>query len=215
MKFTRLIILATLGATALAACGSDAMTSSPSGGAASATVLPAESIPVDTMAPATATGTLFNEADVEFARGMIPHHGQAIVMADRALDPATGARTEVIDLAKRIKAAQDPEITTMTRWMATWHEPMTMDTSASHSLGGIGAMGGAMSPADLTALEAAKGLEFDALWLAMMIEHHRGAIAMAETVKASGKNPEVLILASSLADAQQAEIDEMQNLLAS
>ena len=56
----------------------------------------------------------FNAADVMFAQGMIPHHQQAIEMADMALDPSVGAGPEVVDLAARIKAGQDPEIDQMT-----------------------------------------------------------------------------------------------------
>jgi uncharacterized protein (DUF305 family) len=56
----------------------------------------------------------FNAADVMFAQGMIPHHQQAIEMADMALDPSVGAGPEVLDLATRIKAGQDPEIDQMT-----------------------------------------------------------------------------------------------------
>jgi hypothetical protein len=78
-----------------------------------------------------ALGTAFNDADVTFAQGMIPHHQQAIEMADIALDPATGASAQVRDLATRIKAGQDPEIQLMTGWLAAWGQP-AQETSSKN-----------------------------------------------------------------------------------
>ena len=68
-------------------------------------------------ATAASVTTGFDDADVLFAQSMIPHHEQAIEMADLALDPASGASTAVRELATRIKAAQDPEIATLRAWL--------------------------------------------------------------------------------------------------
>lgn len=146
----------------------------------------------------------FNDADVEFAQGMIPHHEQAVEMADLADGRAESA--EVIDLAERIKAAQDPEIEQMRGWLEDWGQemPEAMDHEG---------MGGMMSEDDMTALESASGAEFDEMFLTMMIEHHEGAIEMAQTELDDGQNAEAKELAQTIIDAQQAEIEEMQGIL--
>ena len=152
----------------------------------------------------------FNDADVAFAQGMIPHHEQAIEMADIALDPTIGASEQVRDLATRIKGAQDPEIMMMSGWLTGWG--MSMDMGTSHDMS---SMDGMMSVAEMDELAALTGADFDAMWLDMMIRHHQGAIAMAETVKADGSNADVLALADQIIAAQQSEITEMQELLGS
>lgn len=146
----------------------------------------------------------FNDADVEFVQGMIPHHEQAVVMADLADDRAESP--EVTDLAERIKDAQDPEIDQMTGWLEEWGQEVPEGTDH-------GGMDGMMSDDDMASLEDASGAEFDEMFLTMMIEHHEGAIAMAETELEDGQNADAKELAQTIVDAQQAEIDEMQGIL--
>ncbi len=184
---------AVVGVLTLAACGSESKSSTTTG------------------ATASSNNGLFNDADVAFAQGMIPHHEQAIEMADIALDPTVGASAEVRDLATRIKGAQDPEIMMMTEWLTAWGQPITMDMSGGHDMA---SMEGMMSVEEMDALGAMTGAEFDKAWLEMMSRHHEGAIVMALTVKADGSNPDVLALADQVIAAQQGEIDEMQGLLA-
>jgi uncharacterized protein (DUF305 family) len=193
-------IAATLALT-LAACGSDDDSSSTDTTAAAATDA------------AGGQGTVaLNDADVEFAQGMIAHHEQAIEMAEIALDPNRSAGPEVIDLATRIQAAQEPEIEQMTAWLTAAGEPLTMDMSEGHDMSD---MEGMMTAEQMDALAIATGTEFDQMWLEMMIAHHQGAISQSETVKANGSNPDVLALADQIITAQQAEIAEMQALLES
>jgi uncharacterized protein (DUF305 family) len=177
----------------LAACGSDS-TSSPAGSAA-----PAGS---------SETGAL-NDADVEFAQGMIGHHEQAIEMAEIALDPTIGASPEVIDLATRIKGAQDPEVQLMTGWLTAAGKPVTMDTE-DHDMS---TMDGMMTAEEMDSIAGMTGADFDQSWLTMMIEHHEGAISQSQTVKADGSDPATLALADTIITAQQAEITEMKALL--
>jgi len=146
----------------------------------------------------------FNDADVDFAQGMIPHHQQAVQMADHAEGRAESP--EVIDLAERIKAAQDPEIELMTGWLEQWGQEVAEGMGHSD-------MAGMMSDDDMTMLEEASGAEFDEMFLTMMIEHHEGAIEQAETELDDGQNAEAKELAQTIIDAQQAEIEEMQGLL--
>ena len=198
MKLRRLaapLIAIALTAT-LAACGSDDAATS-------------DSVAVTDASLATGEVTL-NEADIEFAQGMIAHHEQAIEMAEIALDPATGASVEVVDLATRIQAAQDPEVELMTGWLTAAGEPVAMDTSDGHDMS---SMEGMMSADQMDEMAAMTGADFDQMWLEMMIAHHEGAISQSETVKADGSNADVLLLADQIIAAQQAEITEMQALL--
>ncbi|MBU3718510.1 MAG: DUF305 domain-containing protein, partial [Actinobacteria bacterium] len=73
------------------------------------------------------------DADVMFSQMMIPHHEQAIELADIALDPTVGAGDEVKALATEIKAAQDPEVEMMTAMLEAWGEPTYMDEGMDHS----------------------------------------------------------------------------------
>jgi uncharacterized protein (DUF305 family) len=202
MKYRNLTILATITALGLAACGSDVDHSSMS---------TSETTAATATTGAPAAGAVFNDADVGFAQGMIPHHEQAIEMADIALDPTVSASDQVKDLATRIKGAQDPEILLLTGWLTAWGQPAQMDTSEGHDMSSLEGM---MSADDMDALGGAKGPAFDTMWQEMMIRHHEGAIAMAQAEKANGSNPEALALADQITAAQQAEIDEMNAALA-
>jgi uncharacterized protein (DUF305 family) len=138
---------------------------------------------------------------------MIPHHEQAVEMADLAL--ANGAGTDVTRLATQIKAAQGPEIATMEGWLTAWgaSDDMGMDHAA------MGHMPGMMSGDDLKALAAAKGSAFDDLWLRMMVAHHEGALTMAQDVLSTTQDPQVRTLAEAVVAGQTAEIATMKGLL--
>lgn len=150
-----------------------------------------------------------NDADVTFAQSMIPHHEQAIEMAQLADNRAESP--EVLDLAARIEAAQQPEIDQMQGWLEEWGED-SGGMSGEHSEDDM-EMDGGMSEADMTALEAATGTEFDRMFLEMMIEHHRGAISMAETEVSKGTHGDAIRLAQTIIEDQNAEIAEMEDLL--
>ena len=86
--------------------------------------------------------------------------------------------------------------------------------SAGHDPAGHGAtMPGMVDQATMDKLQSLTGADFDWLWLTSMIDHHRGAIAMAQDEIAHGKNPDVIYLARSIIAAQQAEIDQMKKML--
>ena len=164
---------------------------------------------------AAATDSSFNDADVAFAQGMIPHHAQAVDMASLALQPESGASAEIQALATAIQSAQDPEIETMTQWLQTWGQPMEMPgMDGMDGMHSMDAMDGMMTEEQMASLAGLSGPAFDAEWATMMIAHHQGAITQAETVKASGADPEVLALADQIISAQQAEIAQLQALLA-
>ena len=195
MKLRHLTTFAAIGALGLAACGDNN------------SAAPASTIATEASASVTPN---FNAADVQFAQSMIPHHQQAVEMADIALDPTVEAGAQVHDLATRIKGAQDPEIAMMSGWLTSWGQPMQMDTAMSQ---GMPMTDGMMTDAEMAGLHNVKGAEFDTMWMQMMIRHHTGAIAMAQTVKASGANADVTALADQVITAQQSEIDEMKAIL--
>ncbi|HET7196205.1 MAG TPA: DUF305 domain-containing protein [Nocardioides sp.] len=163
-----------------------------------------------------ASQTEHNEADVEFAKSMIPHHAQALAMVDmtrgRQLDPP------VQELADAIMAAQTPEIESMTDWLTSWGDEVP-ETSRDHmnaeghgEMGDMGDMPGMMSEQELSDLDAADDAEFQDMWLEMMIEHHQGAIEMAQTEQSDGQYQPALDLAEDIETAQVKEISVMEKL---
>ena len=157
-------------------------------------------------------GKAKNEADVEFATMMIPHHAQAVAMADIALKQAADPKVKA--LAQRIKAAQGPEVERMSGWLTGWGERVP-GTSGGHDMPGMGAQtGGMMSAQEMTNLGKATGSAFDRMCLQMMVRHHKGAVEVAKTELAQGTNPESKELAQSIMDSQSAEIAEINSILA-
>lgn len=150
------------------------------------------------------SSTPANANDQMFVMMMIPHHQQAIEMSDVILS-AEGISPDVVDLATRIKAAQQPEIETMQGWLDTWSLPDMMS--------GMDHGDGMMSDDDLDALRSANGVELERLFLTQMIEHHQGAIEMAQDEIDDGRDPDVVDLAHTIITAQTAEIAEMTAML--
>jgi uncharacterized protein (DUF305 family) len=149
-----------------------------------------------------------NAADVKFAQEMIPHHGQAIAMAELAATRA--ASPQVKTLAQRIEGAQDPEIKTMSEWLKAWGEEVP-PVDMGHSAPGHGS--GMMSADEMAKLDKASGAAFDTMFVEMMIRHHQGAIEMAKIEQKDGKNAKAKELATRIETAQTAEISEMQTLV--
>jgi uncharacterized protein (DUF305 family) len=162
-------------------------------------------------------GDTFNDADVAFASGMIPHHAQAIQLVNmtmgRDLDP------EVQQLAEEIRAVRATEVEQMVDWLTAWDKkiPRTaIDHGNAHSEGGAEMhhdLPGMMSPDDMAALEGSDDSKFQDMWLEMMIEHHKGAIEMAETEQESGGFAPAVDLAKQMEAAQEQQIEAMQGLL--
>lgn len=161
-----------------------------------------------------------NQADVDFVTGMIPHHQEAIRMASLAESRSENA--QVKELATRIQQAQEPEIATMTGLLEDWGvEEGSGEATGMPGMGGTsgGQMAqspggsGMMDEADMAALEAARGAEFDRLFLESMIEHHQSAVEQANKELENGQSEEAKALAGQIVEAQEAEIQEMRNLL--
>ncbi|MGK9462137.1 DUF305 domain-containing protein [Streptomyces sp. G6] len=200
----------TAGGLLLAACGGNDMEGMDhgSGSSASATATPTAG---DNPAPGA-----FNDADVMFAQMMIPHHEQAVEMAKLADGRAADA--EIKTLAADIEKAQGPEIETMKSWLKAWGKPESAEESMpgmDHGSGGMddSQMSGMMADDDMKKLEAAKGAEFDRMFAEMMIEHHKGAIAMAEDEQKSGRNATAKKLAAEVVNTQSAEVEKFEKIL--
>ena len=209
MKNTpRIAALLIAAALALTGCGDDADGTGATGSAAASD------------SSSSGTSAAFNDADVSFAQGMIPHHRQAVEMAQLAADRAENA--EVKKLAAEIEAAQAPEIEQLTIWLEEWGE----EAPSEGEMGGMdhGSMGdgdsstgmsGMMTEEDMAMLEGASGAEFDQMFLEMMVKHHTSAIEMAEIEVAEGQHPDAKAMAEQIISTQQAEIERMQELLTS
>ena len=141
--------------------------------------------------------------EVEFAQMMIPHHEQAIVMSDLAL--AKNAGPEVSALAVSISATQGAEIEQM-RGIIARYGAQEMHSHGDHDMPGM------LTESQLDELGRASGPQFDQLFLTGMIEHHKGAIEMAEAVLDSD-DAEVRTLAEQIIREQEREIQEMEGLL--
>lgn len=156
----------------------------------------------------------FNDADVTFAQQMIPHHQQAVEMAQMAEDRAES--DELKQLASEIEAAQAPEIEQLTSWLEDWDAEVPSDSMVHGDMGrgdSGGDMSGMMTEEDMSMLEGANGMNFDRMFLTMMIEHHEGAVAMAETEVADGENPDAIAMAEQIISTQEAEIEQMKGML--
>ena len=75
------------------------------------------------------------------------------------------------------------------------------------------AMEGMVDAATMAKLGSLNGAEFDTLWLESMIGHHQGAIEMAKAEIANGENVDAIGMAKTIVDTQQAEIDQMKQML--
>jgi len=169
-------------------------------------------------------------ADVQFMNGMIQHHAQAVTMSTMA--PQNGASRSVQTLAARIINAQRDEITIMRRWLGERKQPVpelhdmagtlmvhmpgaTVDHGAGHDK--HAPMAGMLTEAELAELRAAKGTEFDRLFLAGMIRHHRGAVTMVDQLFATdgaALDGQVFKFASDVQVDQRTEVQRMESMLA-
>ncbi|MEU0543619.1 DUF305 domain-containing protein [Nocardia sp. NPDC005978] len=161
-----------------------------------------------TSAPA-ATRTDFDEDDVSFLQMMYPHHAQAVDMA--AMVPSRSQNPELIALAASVEQAQTPEMQQITALLTAFGKGAPSATAGGHA--GHGGMSGMMTEAQMTELQGLTGVEFDRMWMRMMIEHHEGAITMANAELTDGVNPDAKAMAKAIVTGQQTEIDQMRTML--
>lgn len=157
--------------------------------------------------PATA-GPGFTVADVRFMQNMIGHHAQAIQMA--ALAPTHGASEKVLQLARKIDISQKDEIGLMKAWLVVRRQMIPDD--AAHAM----MMPGMLTAEQFARLDAARGQEFDRLFLSFMIRHHEGALQMVEELfrsSGAGQDSDIFRFATDVDADQRDEIFAMQQLL--
>lgn len=144
-----------------------------------------------------------NPADRGFAADMIPHHEDAVQMAQLA--QRRGSSEFVKKLADDIVKTQQAEISTL-------RAADQRLKRAGVPEGSLGVpqhmMGMDDNPASLKTAKA-----FDRAFLRMMIPHHEGAVAMAKAEMAKGKDAQLMKLAASIVTAQQREITAMRKRL--
>ncbi len=196
---------------------------------AAALLAMATALPAQAQGAATAPqGTIMNgdrypfvAADVQFLQGMIAHHAQAIVMAGWA--PTHGASQPVRTFAARIALAQTSEIGTMGQWLRDHHQTVpvptlagSMGTAAMTGMAMDSLMPGMLSAAQMKQLDAARGREFDRLFLTYMIQHHTGALTMVTALFGSngaGQDDYIFKYANDVQADQTTEINRMQQML--
>jgi uncharacterized protein (DUF305 family) len=213
----RSITVLMVGAAFGVACASATRTSS------EAAVVPAPGGTVNPAAVAQARADSirhpYTAADVLFMSSMIHHHAQAIVMANWA--PTHGASPSVRTLADRIINAQQDEIATMQHWLRDRQLPVPDATPGGMKMTMNGVehemlMPGMLTEAQMKELDAARGPEFDRLFLTYMIQHHRGAVSMVKQLfdtYGAGQDETVFKFASDVNVDQSTEIARMQKML--
>ena len=159
----------------------------------------------------------YTPADVQFMSGMIYHHAQAVLIAGWA--PTHDASQSLRALCERIVVGQRDEIALASRWLTARHETVPDPAHAMMTnmpMDHAAMMPGMLTPEQLTRLDAARGSEFDRLFLTFMIQHHQGAITMVNELFARGGGEEEVAyrFASDVFADQTTEIDRMQKMLA-
>lgn len=155
---------------------------------------------------ATPKGGGFKPEDVEFMQKMILHHEQALVMT--ALVPQNGSNTSIRVMAKRMEVSQQDEVALMKRWLKERNHKAE-GTHADHM-----SMPGMLTDEQLAKLKAAKGTEFDKLFLQYMTQHHEGALQMVQQLvfDGGGEETEIATFINHVDSDQGIEILRMAEL---
>jgi len=156
------------------------------------------------------------QADVHFMQGMIVHHNQAVKIARWA--PTHGASPALQRMAERVVVAQTDENRIMAGWLIEHNLAVPDSNATHHTMPGMDhpmLMPGMLTEDQLLRLDAARGVEFDRLFLSYMIQHHQGAIVMVEELQQAGGAQGVLLykITSDVYADQTTEIHFMTNML--
>ena len=159
-------------------------------------------------------GMEYSLGDIQFLQGMIPHHAQAKEMS--ALAESRTNNEAIVAVAARITLSQDDEIAMMQDWLGDRGLEVTAEDA--HHQSGFMRMAGMLTDEEMEALAAARGSEFDRLYLESMIQHHQGALDMVEDLldqRGSVQDPLLYEFTSDVTSDQTSEIERMVTLLAS
>jgi uncharacterized protein (DUF305 family) len=161
----------------------------------------------------------WTEADASFLTGMIGHHAQAIAMS--RLAASHGASHSIRTLAERIINAQQDEIALMQQWLRERSQPVPEVTPSGQQLPMDGRhhghMPGMLTSEQLAQLDAARDKAFDRMFLTFMIQHHRGAVSMVQTLigtTGAARDDTVFKIAADINVDQETEIARMERMLA-
>jgi len=157
----------------------------------------------------------YSPADTLFMQDMIPHHNQAVQMAELVAERTN--LEELVDVAGRINASQADEIEFMQGWLRERSERVP-DPTAHSAMHTTHKMAGMASPEQMAELAASKGTAFDKLFLSLMITHHEGAVKMVEELMeqpGSAFDTQLFKFTSDITNDQVAEIGRMNALLVS
>jgi uncharacterized protein (DUF305 family) len=159
-----------------------------------------------------------SQADVDFMQGMIMHHAQAVEMT--ALIASHTENPGVRALGARISLSQSEEMKFMKRWLVARGESTSMAMRGMPEMDKSGnamhAMPGMLTLEQMSALRAARGAEFDRLFLIGMIQHHGGALTMVNDLfdtAGAGQDADLFDFATDADNTQRAEIRIMQDML--
>lgn len=158
-------------------------------------------------------GIRFTDADVKFMQGMISHHAQAIEMTE--LLASRSDRDMMRRLAQRIELSQEDEIAMMQEWLRSRGQAVA-ELDAHHAPGWE-PMPGMLTEEEMGRLEQAQAVEFDPLFLELMIKHHRGALTMVDTLlsqRGAAQDSQLFAFTSDITSDQSMEIDRMDAMLA-
>jgi uncharacterized protein (DUF305 family) len=161
----------------------------------------------------------YTTADIQFMQGMIHHHAQAIVMCHEA--PTHAASESVKTLCSRIINAQGDEINLMSQWLRDRNQTIPDPTAGPMKMMMNGKetemlMPGMLSEAQMKELDAARGGDWDKLFLTDMIQHHKGAVSMVHDLfetEGAGQDEMVFKFASDVNIDQTTEINRMERML--
>lgn len=164
----------------------------------------------ESSAAQNAQSAAHNAADIAFARNMLPHHQQGVVLA--AMVPAHTLNPDLRVTAAHIAADQQAEIQTLNLLLAQWHERPDPDPGpgAGHDTMG---MAGMVDQNTIDQLQNLDGAAFDTLWARSMISHHQGAVTMAQAEITHGQSVDAIHTATMIVEAQQREIATMAHLI--
>jgi uncharacterized protein (DUF305 family) len=161
----------------------------------------------------------YTTADIDFMSGMIGHHSQAVKMAGWA--ESHGASKSLQIFAARIATGQTAEIGLMQQWLKERNQPVPEPDPRGMKMmmGGMEhymMMPGMLTEAQMAQLDAARGVEFDRLFLTFMMQHHHGAISMVDSLfntPGAAQDEIVFKFANDVQADQNTEIDRMQQML--
>jgi uncharacterized protein (DUF305 family) len=152
----------------------------------------------------------YSADDVAFATNVVANHEQGIDVS--ALVPDRSTNPEVVAFAAKSTTALKSDAATLNALLVQWNgNPDIKTGGGTHGT----TTKGTIDNATMAKLNSLQGIEFDTLWLQSMISLHQGAIEMANAEIANGKNVDAVGLAKQIVGAQQAEIDQMKQILRS